>query len=75
MRLSEFWTLMEQEFGGPYGRTVATSHAIHALEDRTAEEAIEAGEPVRTVWLALCEDLQVPPERRFLADRRPPRRA
>ena len=62
MRLSEFWTLMEQEFGRPYGRTMASSHAIHALGDRTADEAIEAGEPVRMVWLALCDDLQIPPE-------------
>jgi len=75
MRLSEFWTLMEQEFGGPYGRTVASSHVIHALADRTATEAIEAGEPVRQVWLALCDDLQVPPERRFVADRSTPRRS
>jgi flagellar biosynthesis regulator FlaF len=74
MRLSEFWTLMEQEFGGAYGRSVAASHVIHAMDDRTATEAIEAGEPVRRVWLALCEDLQVPPERRFVADRSTQRR-
>ncbi|MGB3184851.1 MAG: DUF3046 domain-containing protein [Ornithinimicrobium sp.] len=70
MRLSEFWELMEQEFGGPYGRSLAGSHVIHALGDRTAIEAIEAGEQVRGVWWALCDDLQVPPERRLRADRR-----
>ncbi|MGB5952851.1 MAG: DUF3046 domain-containing protein [Ornithinimicrobium sp.] len=70
MRLSEFWALVEQEFGGPYGRALAHSHAIHALDDRTASEAIEAGEPVRRVWWALCDDLEVPPERRLPAERR-----
>ncbi len=70
MRLSEFWALMEQEFGGPYGRALAGSHAIHALEDRTAREAIEADVPVRAIWLALCEDMEVPEERRIPADHR-----
>ncbi len=70
MRLSEFWALMEQEFGGPYGRSLATSHVIHALDDRSAAEAIEAGVPVRRVWLALCDDLQIPQDRRHLADHR-----
>lgn len=69
MRLSEFWALMEQEFGGPYGRSIASSHVIHAMSDQTAVDAIEAGEPVRRVWLALCEDLQIPEERRYPADR------
>jgi len=70
MRLSEFWALMEQEFGGPYGRSIASGHAIHAMGDQTAVDAIDAGEPVRRVWLALCDDLQIPDERRFPADRR-----
>lgn len=72
MRLSEFWALMEQEFGGPYGRSLADSHVIHALEDRTAVEAIESGLPVRRVWLALCDDLQIAQERRHLADHHRP---
>lgn len=68
MRLSEFWALMEQEFGGAYGRTVAMTHAIHALGDRTATQAIDEAVPVRRVWTALCDDLQVPAQRRYLAD-------
>lgn len=70
MRLSQFWQVMEQEFGGPYGRALAASHAIHALEDRTASEAIDAGVPVRRVWEALCDDMEVPEERRLPRDRR-----
>lgn len=70
MRLSEFWQLVEQEFGAAYGRTVTARHVVHALGDRTADEAIEAGMPVRRVWRALCEDLDVPEERRYLRDRK-----
>src|SRR5690606_6748113 len=68
VRLSEFWALVEQEFGAAYGRSIAGRHAIHALADRTAEEAIEAGVPVRRVWDSLCDDFDVPPGRRHLAD-------
>lgn len=68
--MSEFWALMEQEFGGPYGRSLAASHVIHALDDRTAAEAIEAAVPVRRVWLALCDDMRIPEERRLIADHR-----
>ncbi len=74
MRLSEFWALMDQEFGGAYGRSVAGSHVIHALGDLTADEAIDQGVNVRRIWLALCEDLQIPEERRMIEDRRARRR-
>lgn len=74
MRISEFWALMEQEFGGPYGRSLAGSHVLHALGDLTPVEAIDRGVPVRRVWLTLCDDLQVPDERRYLHDARSARR-
>ncbi len=74
MRLSEFWRLVEQEFGGPYGRSLASSHAIHALDDRTAAQAIDEGVPIRRVWTSLCDDLDVPEERRHLADAKAARR-
>lgn len=70
MRLSEFWQLMDQEFGPAYARTLAAGHALHALGDRTVLRAIEDGVSVRTVWTTLCDDLQVPEERRFIADRK-----
>jgi len=34
------------------------------LGGRSAAEAIEAGVPVRKVWLAVCEDFDVPPRER-----------
>ena len=63
VRLSEFWRLMDDEFGSGYSRVLARSHAIHALNDRSADEALEDGVGPREVWRTLCVDLEVPPER------------
>ncbi|MFV0463639.1 MAG: DUF3046 domain-containing protein [Nostocoides sp.] len=71
MRLSQFRILLDDEFGEAYAATLARSHALHALGSQTAEEALADGVPPRTVWLALCEDMGVPEERRLGLDRRP----
>ena len=63
VRLSEFWRLMDDEFGSGYSRVLARSHAIHAMHDRSADEALEEGVEPREVWRALCADLEVPPDR------------
>jgi Protein of unknown function (DUF3046) len=63
VRLSEFWTLVDGEFGPARGRTLARDHVIGALGHRTAEQALEDGEDPRDVWLALAADLEVPRER------------
>lgn len=68
MRLSEFWALMEQEFGSGYAVVVARSHSLGELDGRTAAQALEEGVPPRQVWRALCADLDVPPEHRHLPD-------
>lgn len=70
MRLSEFWALMDQEFGPAYARTVATSHAIHALGDQTAQQALDDGVPPRRIWSALVHDFEI--SQPFLA---PPKRS
>ena len=63
MWLSEFWTLMRDEFGDGTAQALARSHVLGSLGDRTAQEALEAGIPPREVWLALVRDLDVPEER------------
>ncbi|MFN8076939.1 MAG: DUF3046 domain-containing protein [Kineosporiaceae bacterium] len=65
MRHTQFWTLVEEEFGGAYGRMLVREHVLRGLSGRTAEQAIADGVPVREVWLALCEELEVPPARRW----------
>jgi len=66
--MSEFWVLVEEEFGAGQGRALVRDHVVTGLAHRTAEQALEAGEDARTVWFALCDDLQVPSERRWGRD-------
>lgn len=73
MRLSQFWTLMDDEFGGSAARSLARDHVLGSLGERTPDEALRDGVPARAVWLALCEDLDVPVGRRLGRDL-PPRR-
>lgn len=74
MRLSQFWSLMDDEFGALYAASLARDHSISSLGSRTAAEAIEAGVSPREVWLALCDDMDVPPERRLGTVLRGPRK-
>ena len=51
MKLSEFWALMEHEFGAGY--------------------ALDAGVNPKTVWFAICEEQEIPQERRWGPDKEP----
>ena len=64
MRLQEFWSRLEAQFGSMRAQTVARDHVFSSLGGRTAVDAIEAGLPVRRVWLAICEEYEVPPKDR-----------
>lgn len=70
MRMSHFWTLMNDEFGQAYAGSLARDHVLGALQQRTALQAIADGVPPRDVWEALCDDMDVPPERRLGRDDR-----
>jgi len=69
MTLSEFWRLMEDEFGAGYAHVMAGQQALAALDGRTVTEAVGDGVDPRRVWLALCDHMEVPPERRLGKDR------
>ena len=73
MRHSTFWELMGDEFGTAYAPSLARSQVLSALGDRTASEALDAGEDPREVWLALCDAMDVPDSRRWGRDRAPRR--
>jgi len=68
VRHSDFWRLVDEEFGPGYGRTLVRDHVLGDLGHRTGEQALAAGEQPRTVWAALCEELQVPVARRWGRD-------
>lgn len=69
VRMSHFWTLMNDEFGESYAGSLARDHVLGALDNRTVLEALEAGVPPREVWEAVCVDLDVPVEHRLGRDR------
>jgi Protein of unknown function (DUF3046) len=55
---------MDTQFGSMRAQSVARDHVFGALGGRTAVQAIEAGLPVRKVWLAICEEYEVPAKER-----------
>ena len=68
--MSHFWTLMEDEFGTAYAGSLARDHVIGALDNRTVVRALADGVPPREVWEAVCDDMNVPQERRLGRDDR-----
>jgi hypothetical protein len=71
VRLSEFWRLMDDEFGAGYARSLARDHVLGALGNKTAGQALESGVGPREVWFALCDDMDVPASRRLGKDVKP----
>lgn len=63
MRLSEFARAVDAEFGDR-GSMIVRDLVLSDVGSLTAHEALEAGVPVREVWLALCVETDVPVERR-----------
>ena len=64
VRLQEFRTRMDDQFGAMRAQSVARDHVFGTLGGRSALEAIDAGVPVRTVWLEICKEYDVPPKDR-----------
>ncbi|XTR52012.1 DUF3046 domain-containing protein [Pseudarthrobacter sp. So.54] len=71
MRISDFWRLMDDEFGAGYSRVLSSSLVLAGVGSRTADQALSAGVAPRQVWLALCEVQDVPPERLLGRDVKP----
>ncbi|GAA2622273.1 DUF3046 domain-containing protein [Paractinoplanes durhamensis] len=53
MRLTEFWTRLEQVFGAAYARSIAADHSFAGLDDRTIDQAITEGVDTATIWRAV----------------------
>ena len=63
VRLSDFWRLMDDEFGAGYSRTLATTLVLAEVGGLTAAEALNTGVPPKMVWRAMCKMQDVPAER------------
>lgn len=64
MRLSEFQRAASEEFGSVYAGVLMRDHWLTGLGS-TANDALAEGVPPRAVWLALCEEFQIPEARRY----------
>jgi Protein of unknown function (DUF3046) len=64
VRHTEFWARMERALGPAYARTWAREQVMATLGGRTAQEALEAGELPKQVWLAVWETLELPASER-----------
>ena len=69
MRLREFWALMDAVFGKAYARTLAREMVVTDLDNRTVDQALEAGLAPRDVWHALCDTMDIPIDDRDGGDR------
>lgn len=72
MRRSEFLRAVDEEFGA--GANSMAHDLFLGDVGMTAHDALEAGIPPRQIWLALCAEANVPPERRYGVGRVEPRR-
>ncbi|WP_189079392.1 DUF3046 domain-containing protein [Mangrovihabitans endophyticus] len=50
MRLTDFWTRLEQAFGASYAHSLAADHVFSGLDGRTIDEAIAQGVETATIW-------------------------
>ena len=73
MKRSEFDIAIADEFGDAYGRVLVNDLVLPGLGGRTARDAIRAGVDVRAVWIALCDETDVPVSRRAGVGRPEPR--
>lgn len=64
MRITAFRKMMVEEFGEIRADTLARDHVFSALNNRTVDQAMEAGVSTKEIWRAVCDAFEVPPERR-----------
>lgn len=77
VRYREFWALVDEVLGAAQGRSLVRELHLAGLDDRTAAQGLDDGEEPRTVWHALCDELQIDEDRRWgvgRARQAPPRR-
>lgn len=65
VRRSEFTELADHVFGPALARAYTRDLVLEDLGGLTAEQALERGHRVRTVWTALCEAMDVPESDRW----------
>ncbi|MGZ4617520.1 MAG: DUF3046 domain-containing protein [Frankiaceae bacterium] len=64
MRLTEFWRLMEDQFGSSYAASLAQDHVLYGLGGATVSQALDRGDDPKRVWQRVCDEFEVPANRR-----------
>ncbi|SOD74133.1 hypothetical protein SAMN05892883_3310 [Jatrophihabitans sp. GAS493] len=59
MRITEFWSLMEAQFGSAYAHSLARDYRVPTLGS-TVEQAIADGVNPKEIWRAVCAEFDVP---------------
>ena len=59
MRLTDFWTRMNERFGEAYAESLARDYRLPLL-GMTADDALAAGVEVKEVWRAVCAEFEMP---------------
>lgn len=59
MTLTEFHARTVEAFGELRADHLVRTHHLAACGGRTASEAIDGGQSVKQVWLALCDEFDV----------------
>jgi hypothetical protein len=54
MRLTDFWSRLEEVFGPGYAASVAEDQVLPQLGGRTIRQALAAGVQTVVVWRAVC---------------------
>lgn len=65
MKLSEFTELAHGVFGPALARAFINETVLPGAEHLTARQALADGIPVRQVWTALCDEMNVPESQRW----------
>jgi hypothetical protein len=60
VRLTEFWSRMEERFGSAYARSVAADYRLPQL-GATVDEALARGDETKDVWRAVVAEFKIPP--------------
>ncbi|MBB0967622.1 DUF3046 domain-containing protein [Dietzia aerolata] len=59
MTLTEFHARAVEAFGELRADHLVRTHHLASCGGRTAHEAIDGGQSVKQVWLALCDEFEV----------------
>lgn len=65
---------MSDEFGPEYGRVLTSDLVLGEIGGLTAQQGITKGVAPREIWLALCEAMDVPANRRYGVGQREPKK-